>query len=53
MRFVQGNTSFLNLFYTRIALDYLVFYRLQEWMNPRSLSRMESEMQPFDCAAPP
>lgn len=45
LRFVQGNTPFLNLFYTRIALDYLAFYRLQEWMNPGSLSRMESEMQ--------
>lgn len=45
VRFVQGNTPFLNLFYTRLALDYLAFYRLQEWMNPGSLSRMESEME--------
>ena len=45
LRFVQGNTPFLNLFYTKMAMDYLIFYRLQEWMNPGSLSRMESEMQ--------
>lgn len=44
VRFVQGNTPFLNLFYTKMALDYLIFYRMQEWMNPGSLSRMESEM---------
>jgi len=45
VRFVQGNTPFLNLFYTRMMLDYGVFYHLQEWMNPGSLSRMESEME--------
>lgn len=45
LRFVQGNTPFLNLFYTKMAMDYLVFYRIQEWMNPGSLSRMETEMQ--------
>lgn len=45
VRFVQGNTPFLNLFYLRILLDYGAFYHLQEWMNPGSLSRMEREMQ--------
>lgn len=45
LRFVQGNTPFLNLFYTKMAMDYLVFYRIQEWMNPGSLGRMEAEMQ--------
>jgi len=45
VRFVQGNTPFLNLFYLRIALDYGAFYHLQEWMNPGSLARMEREMQ--------
>ena len=45
LRFVQGNTPMLNLFYAQMALNYLVFYRLQEWMNPGSLSRMEAEMQ--------
>lgn len=45
LRFVQGNTPFLNLFYTKMAMDYLIFYRIQEWMNPGSLARMEGEMQ--------
>lgn len=45
LRFVQGNTPFLNLFYLRILLDYGAFYHLQEWMNPGSLARMEREMQ--------
>lgn len=44
-RFVVGNTPFLNLFYTRILLDYGFLYHLQEWMNPGSLARMEDEMQ--------
>lgn len=44
VRFVKGNTPFLNLFYTRLLLDYAVFYRLQEWMNPGSLARMEREL---------
>lgn len=45
VRFIKSNTPFLNLFYTRLLLDYAVFYRLQEWMNPGSLARMEDEMQ--------
>lgn len=45
VRFVKGNTPFLNLFYARLALDYAVFYRVQEWMNPGSLARMEQQMQ--------
>lgn len=44
VRFVKGNTPFLNLFYARLALDYAIFYRLQEWMNPGSLARMEGEL---------
>lgn len=44
VRFVKSNTPFLNLFYARLALDYAVFYRLQEWMNPGSLGRMENEL---------
>ncbi|GBQ63192.1 hypothetical protein [Komagataeibacter swingsii] len=36
---------FGNLFYTRAALDYLVFYRLQEMMNPGYLRRYELGIQ--------
>jgi hypothetical protein len=38
---VINNTPFANLFYTRMALDYMITYRLQESMNPGYLSRME------------
>jgi hypothetical protein len=36
-----GHTPFINLFYTRAALDHLVIHRLQEWANPGYLRRME------------
>lgn len=36
---------FGNLFYTRAALDYLVFYRLQEMMNPGYLRRYQQGIQ--------
>lgn len=42
---VLNNTPFLNLFYTRQALNYLIFYRLQEQMNPGYLRRMEHEAE--------
>lgn len=45
LREVMGNTPFLNLFYTRAALDYLVVYRIQEMMNPGYLGRMERRIQ--------
>lgn len=45
LREVMNNTPFLNLFYTRTALDYLVIYRLQEMMNPGYLGRMERRIQ--------
>lgn len=35
------NTPFMNLFYTRQAMDYLFLYSVQEAMNPGSLRRME------------
>lgn len=42
---VINNTPFLNLFYTRILLDYLVIYRIQEHMNPGYLRRMERRIE--------
>lgn len=41
----KENTPFINIFYARAALDYLVMYRLQEWMNPGSLRRMEQKLK--------
>lgn len=40
-----NSTPFVNLFYTRWALDYLVLYRLQEMANPGYLRRMEERVR--------
>lgn len=45
VRMVRTNTPFLNMIYTRTAFDYLVMYRLQEWLNPGYLDRMERTMK--------
>lgn len=45
LRFVTGHTPFINLFYTKTALDYLVLYHLQEWANPGYLRRMERRVK--------
>ncbi len=44
-RTLINNTPYNNLFYTRIALDYLVLYELQEAMNPGYLRRMERRVR--------
>jgi hypothetical protein len=44
-RLVQSNTPFANLFYTKLALDYLITWRVQEAMNPGYLRRMERRVQ--------
>lgn len=41
VRFITSNTPFANLFYTRMALDYLIVYRIQEELNPGYLRRLE------------
>ncbi len=45
LRLVQSNTPFANLFYSKLALDYLIFWNMQELVNPGSLARMEREME--------
>jgi len=42
---VKSNTPFVNLFYTRLALDYLYLYRLQELAAPGSLKRTEKSIR--------
>ena len=42
---VKANTPFLNLFYVRAALDYLVFYRMQEAVSPGSVERYEKRVE--------
>lgn len=41
LRTLINNTPFVNLFYTRMALDYAILYEVQEAMNPGYLRRME------------
>ena len=43
-RMAMNNTPFINLFYTRAALDYIILYELQEMINPGYLSRMEQRI---------
>lgn len=38
---IKNNTPFINLFYTRLALDYMFLYRIQEYMAPGSLQKTE------------
>lgn len=40
-----NNTPGLNLFYSRIALDYLFLYDLRESMNPGYMKRMEKRIK--------
>ena len=44
LRMAVNNTPFINLFYTRQAMDYLFLYELQEMVNPGYLRRMESRI---------
>jgi hypothetical protein len=44
-RLLVANTPFANLFYTRVALDYLILYRIQEALNPGYLRRMEQRIE--------
>lgn len=40
-RAVKDNLPFANVFYTRLALDYLIMWRLQEAVSPGYLQRFE------------
>jgi len=44
VRFGIRNTPYINLFYTKTAMDYLVLYGLTEKMNPGYLKRMEKRI---------
>jgi hypothetical protein len=45
VRIARNNTPFLNMIYTRSLFDYLITYRLQEYLNPGYLERMERTMK--------
>lgn len=42
---LKNNAPFLNLFYTRAALDYFILHRLQEAANPGYLRRYEAKVK--------
>lgn len=42
---IISNTPFANMFYTRMALDYLIIYRIKEAMNSGYLKRMERRIE--------
>lgn len=44
-KFAIDHTPYVNLFYTRIALDYLFVYQVQEALNPGFLRRMERRIE--------
>jgi hypothetical protein len=39
------NTPFMNIFYTRAVLDYLIIHQVQEALNPGFLRRMERRIE--------
>lgn len=45
VRFTMNNMPFVNLWYTRMAMDYLVNYHLREMMSPGTLARSEHKMK--------
>lgn len=45
MRLAKGNIPFANLFYIKPAMDYLIWYQMQEAMNPGYLRRMERRVK--------
>lgn len=44
LKALLDNTPFMNLFYLRPVLDYLVLYQIQEALNPGFLRRMEGRI---------
>lgn len=45
LQLVKSNIPFANLFYVKGAMDYLIWYQLQETINPGYLRRMERRIQ--------
>ena len=45
LKMTRDHLPYMNMIYTRAAFDYLITYRLQEWINPGYLGRMERGMK--------
>lgn len=39
LRLLASNTPFINLWYTKAAVDWLILYHMREWVSPGSLER--------------
>ncbi len=44
-KYALDNLPFVNLWYTRLVMDYLVNYRVREFMSPGALQRAERKMK--------
>ena len=44
-RFTRDNIPFVNTFYTRAALDYLIFYNIMEAVNPGYTQRLNNTLE--------
>jgi hypothetical protein len=45
MRTASNTTPFMNLFYTRVALDYAILYNVQEALDPGAMHRLERRLK--------
>ena len=45
LKLARDNAPGMNLWFTGIAFNYLLWYRLQDWINPGYLQRMENRMR--------
>jgi hypothetical protein len=45
LQLARSNLPAGNMLYTKIPVDYLFYYRLQDWMNPGYLARREQFMK--------
>ncbi len=43
LRFIRGNTPFLNMWYTQAAVDHLIWNQMQEAASPGYLERMQAK----------
>ncbi len=41
LKLIEGNTPFLNLYYTKSAYDYLIGYQIKELLDPGFFNRMK------------
>jgi hypothetical protein len=45
IRTAANTTPFMNLFYTRVALDYAILYNVQEALDPGAMHRLERRLK--------